>query len=380
MLPVSAAFLNAVRGSHSIASRVRVITPGDTGSNPGGRDLAIVEGTVTLDATADVRGSIDIVVKELWPNTNTVADLVPYGTEVAVSRGIVFGNGAVQRAPLGIYRLTNVEQADAPAGSLRLTGTDRMGAFISPEGDLEQPRSFGSSSSYGTVMSTLVLEILPQAVIEWQNTIKRDTMLGRTVVAEKDRYAFLNELVVGLGMIWYFDYRGVLIIKDVPNPTVPVYTVNAGAGGVLTSVSRSRSRDGVFNIVVATGEAIDNLSPAYAVARDDSDPLSVTNVNGAFGRRVLFINNPQWLVDADAQVAANAKLLLVKGLPYVVDFTMVPNPALEPLDAVELVYPLDITQNPHVKTEFHILDQLVIGLSPEAGMGAATRLTTNNGS
>jgi hypothetical protein len=168
----------------------------------------------------------------------------------------------------------------------------------------------------------------------------------------------------------------VLVIKAAPDPTVPVSDVAAGESGVLVSVSRSRSRTGIFNAVVATGEAVDELAQAYGVAYD-LDPSSVTYWNGAFGKVPRAYSSPFLTTDAQARSAAAAILRQSLGLPYSVSFGMVPNPALEPLDAVRVVYP---QQQGRPKTqEIHVLDQLTIGLGSSVSMSAGTRLQTLSG-
>lgn len=372
MLPVSDAFLAAVRDSHSIVSRARVVTPGQTGVALSGVDVKVVDGTVTLDGTADVRGRLTLTLAEAWPAGNTTADLVPYGTELAVSRGVVFGNGRIERVPLGIYRITDVDQDDAPKGPLNVVAADRMSAVV--EARLLAPVQYGAASTYGTVVADLVQEVLPAQVIDWDDATELDT-IGRALVAEEDRFAFLNDLVKALGKVWYFDYRGVLVIRDPPDPTVAVLDVAAGAGGVLVRAARNLSRTGVHNAVVATGEAIDELAAAYGVAYD-LDPTSVTYWNGAFGKVPRFYSSPFITTNAQAVAAARSILLRELGLPYSVAFGMVPNPALEPLDAVRVVYPPAAGR---VAKELHVLEQLTIGLGAETSMSAATRLQTLSG-
>lgn len=375
MLPVSDAFLAAVRGSHRIASRVRIITPGATGANPPGTDLRIIDGSVTLDATADVRGNLDLTVAEQWPAGNGTTDLVPYGTELAVSRGIVFGNGAIQRAPLGIYRVISVEQEDAPDGPLRITAQDRTAGLI--DARMLAPRSYAATATYGTVVTELVQEVYPGQLIEWDDATDVET-LGRNVVVEEDRYAFLRDLVTALGKVLFFDYRGILVIRDPPDPTVPVWDVDAGATGVLVELSRALTREGVYNAVVASGEALDDAPPPLGVAYD-LDPDSVTYWNGPFGKVPRFYSSPLITTGAQALKAAQSMLGEALGLPYSVDLTAVPNPALEPLDVVRVTYPPDLRRHPRVRQETHILDAITIPLVPGAALTAATRLQTSGG-
>ncbi len=380
MFPVSAAFLEAVRGSHKVVSRARIVTNGFIGTSPSeSRDLKIVSGAVTLDATADVRGTADLEVAEKWPNANTIEDIVPYGTEVQITRGIVFGSGSVQRVPLGIYMITNTEQSDVSGGPVRITLSDRMYRIV--EGKLEIPRVFPVTATVGDVMLALVQQIYPNQVPEWDDettvTGKNKTIDRAGIVVEEDRFDYLNNMVQALGKIWYFDYRGQLVVRTPPASFTPVYTVDAGEKGVLVGATRSLNREGIFNIVRALGEGLGGV-PVYGIAEDD-DPASVTYVGGQFGRVPKFISSPYITNAAQAVAAARAELNLRKGFPYSVDFSMVPNPALEPLDGVTLVYPIDLETQPHQRFEEHVLEQLVIGLGTDTAMMCNTKLSTNRG-
>ncbi len=376
MLPVSAGFLATVRSSHRIASRVRLITPGATGADPPGTDLRIVDGTVTLDGAADVRGMLDLTLQEGWPAGTGTDEATPYGTELAVSRGVILGNGAVERAPLGIYRIVAVEQDDAPTGTLRVTAADRMSGIV--EAKLTAPRPFLSTATYGAVVADLVQEVYPAQTIEWDDASAAGT-LGRTTIVESDRYGFLKDLARSLGKIMYFDYRGVLVIRTVPDPTVPVWDVGAGRGGVLVKLSRAITREGVRNAVVATGEAADDFPPARAVVVDD-DPDSPTYWDGPFGKVPEPYSSPLILTNAQAKNAAEQMLAQLKGLPYAVDLTAVPNPALEPYDAVRVVYPPVLGQVPIVIRERHVLEQIRIPLLAAGTLTATTRLSSRSSS
>jgi hypothetical protein len=370
MLPVSDAFLAALRSSHRVVSRALIITPGSEGAGVTGTALDVVSGSVVLDGAADVRATLDLAVRAQWPDTYTTADLVPYGTEVAVSRGIVFGNGNVERAPLGIFRLDTVEQDDAPTGIIRLTGRDRMAGLI--DARLVAPVQYTAATTYGSVLEDLVTAVYPAQTIEWDDASDVEA-IGRAVVAEQDRYGFLRDLVKSLGKIFYYDYRGVLVVRDAPDPEAVVWEVDAGANGVLVRASRSRSRDGVYNAVVATGEALDSAPPPTGYAFD-VDPASVTYWLGDFGQVPTWYSSPFITTTAQARRAAAGALLGHLGLPYEVSFTSLPNPALEPLDAVQVTYPPEPGRHPTVRRETHQVDRLTIGLGAGELMAAATRV------
>lgn len=340
MRPASPEFLTALTGSHNIAVRLRSVPAGQTGTAPtGGVVLPIVEGDVELDGAADVRATIDVTIAAsdpatgelLWPEGVSSA-LTPYGThELFAERGVAFGGGSVEYVSLGYFRINDVEQPDAPDGPIRLSGSDRMSMII--DSALTTPLQYGPSVTYGAVVQALAEDAYADVVIEWDDPDIAGDAIGRTVIVEKDRYAFIRELVVGVGKIAYFDHRGVLRIRSLPASGYPVWTVSRGARGVLVTASRSLSREGVYNGVLATGEALDTEPPVQALAVDNT-PGSPTLWGGPFGKISREFASPLLTTTSQCALAAATVLRKSVGLPYNVDLTAVPNPALEPDDVI----------------------------------------------
>lgn len=373
MLPVSDAFLAVVRSSHkAVFSATLCNPPGQTGVTPTGTSLSILDGEVTLDGDADVRATLGLTVAEKWPASLDYLHLTPYGAEVFITRGVELGNGSVQRAPLGYFRLDKSEQPDAPVGPLDLVGMDRMKGIV--DARLEEPVQFLATATYGEVVDALVTDVYPGATIEWDDATDVEE-IGRQVIEEEDRYRLLLDVVQSTGKIAFWDYRGVLVIKDPPDATVPVWDVSAGRNGVLVSLGRSLSREGVFNAVIARGEALDDTPPVKGAAYD-LDPASPTYWLGPFGKVPRFYSSPLLTSDAQCDSAAASLLQQSTGLPYAVDFSQIPNPALEPFDPVRVVYPIDLESTPHRKTEVHVLATLKVPLSVSGAMTATTRLVT----
>jgi len=332
MRPVSARFLRTLTGSHTAVFRARIVGPGQTGVNPAGTVVPILSGDVQLDGGADIRSTLELTVDGAgqWPTASTSL-FTPYGAEVFVERGISYGGGAAEYVSLGYFRINIVDQDDAPDGPIRIAGVDRMAMII--DAKLTSVVQFAPTVQYRDVVAQLVTDAYAAAVIEWDDLDVASDAIGRTAIAESDRYAFLNDLLTGLGKIWYFDYRGVLVIRTPPSPSEPLWTVARGAGGVLVSASRSLSRQGVYNGVLATGEALDTEAPARGLAVDD-DPGSPTFWGGPFGKVPREYASPLLTTDSQAQLAAATILRRSLGLPYNLDLTAVPNPALEPDDAI----------------------------------------------
>lgn len=331
MRPVSDAFLATLRGSHKAVFEAYVVAPGQTGTAPTGTLVPIIDGDVQIDAKASVRSTLDLTTDGTGTFPDQASDLfAPYGNEIFVRRGIEFGGGRVEWVSLGYFRINSVEQDDAPNGPIRIAAQDRMAGLI--EARLLGPVHVAAVQTYGAVVAQLVHEVYPWATIEWDDVTETDP-IGRSVIAEEDRFEFLDDLITSVGKIWYWDHRGVLVIKNIPDPDDVVWEVNAGAGGVLVELSRDLSREGVYNAVVASGEALDTVAPPRGVAVDDN-PDSPTYFSGPFGPVPRFYSSPFITTNAQAATAAASLLRQNLGLPYNVDFRQVPNPALEPYDAV----------------------------------------------
>lgn len=367
MRPVSERFLRTVRGSHQAVFEARIVAPGQTGVDPDGTSIPILGGDVQFDGSAQVRATLELTTegRGMWP-TRASDLLAPYGNEIFVRRGIRYGNGETEWVSLGYYRIYTPEQDRVPDGPIRISARDRMSGIV--DGRLTTPRPFPAATTYGQVVSELVGEIYPWATIEWDDNAVRDSQIGRQVIAEDDRHKVLDDLVTSTGRVWWWDHRGVLVIRTPPSPGSPVWEINHGEGGVLVSLSRRLTREGVYNAVVATSEGADTATPVRAVAVD-GDPASPTYWGGPFGRVPRFFSSPLITTQGQAATAATNMLIRQLGLPYAVDFTAVPNPALEPHDPIRVRYP--------GRSEVHVIDRLTIPLTAGAALTASTREQTN---
>lgn len=367
MRPVSDDFLSTVRGSHQMVARARVVETFQTGLNPTGTEIPIFDGDVVLDGGADIRGTLDLTTdgQDQWPTLPTSL-LAPYGNEVFVERGIRYVNGTTELVALGYFRIYSPEQSEVPNGEIRLECKDRMSGII--EARLFAPTQYVAGTTLGDIFDELVLEVYPDAEIEWDDD-SNEAELARSIIAEEERYAFLHDLATAAGKVMFFDHRGVLVIKDPPDGSTSVFEVNGGEDGVLVSMSRQVSREGVFNAVVASGEAPDTEDPVRAV-QVDNNPDSPTYFEGRFGKVPRYYSSPFITTVEQCEGAARSILVRSLGLPYNVDFSSVPNPALEPLDPVSIVIP-------NGGTETHIIDSLTIPLTSNGALTAKTRESTN---
>lgn len=362
MRPVSDAFLRTLVGSHRMFVRVRVLTTFQSGIAPTGTEILVVDGDVRADASSDVRTSVELRTSGdgSWPHQTTDL-LAPYGNELFVERGINYGNGIVETVSLGYFRIDQTDQDEGPNGPIHLSASDRMAGII--DARLPFPVQFAAGTTVEDVFNTLVLDVYPDATIEYDFTASGSTLLT-TQIAEEDRYGFLRDVARSRGKIMFWDYRGILRVETPPDASTPVYTINAGAFGTMVSLSRSLSRRSVYNGVVARGDTVtDDAQPIALVV--DNNPRSPTYWNGRFGKVPRYFYSSFITTDAQATSAATSILQQAIGLPYSIALDGVPNPALEPYDPIRIVMP--------DRTDVHVIDSITIPLVSSRVMTGSTR-------
>lgn len=370
MRAVSASFLSSIRGSHDAVFRARVCTTFQVGTDPAGVEISVLGGNVKSSASADIRSTLELTTSEAWPRLPS--DLItPYGNEIYVERGIAYGNGRTEWVGLGYFRIETPEQDEVPDGVITLSGSDRMAGIR--DARFLAPRQFPALMARGDMVNLLIREVYPDALVVWDDEVLAAGSIGRTIITEDDRLGCLQDLLTSVASVGYFDHRGVFVVKPAPTVTgAPVFDVDAGTGGVLVSMSRSLTREGIYNVVVATGEAGDTAAPARGVVAN-LDPRSATYYYGRFGPVPMFYSSPFLTTNAQAVQAAKALLRRQLGLPYQVDLTAIPNPALEPGDVVRVRYPRR-SRSRSLLTEPHLLDEVTIPLDAASPVALKTRL------
>ncbi len=320
----SASSGSAIRGSHTMAARARVVAPGQVGTTPVGDEIPIIAGDVKADATADIRATLDLTTEDHSWTGRASDSITPYGNEIFIERGVVYGDRTTEWVSQGYYRIYDVEQDQAPDGELQVTGRDRMSGIVD-EKPLA-PQQFADGTSVAEVFSTLVGEVYPGLEIVYDFDADA-TVFASSHALNDDRYGFLKDIADSLGKIFYFGYDGRPRVETAPNPTAPVFDVTHGKGGVIIKASRGLSRDKVYNGVVATGEQAGQGAPVRGVVLD-LNPTSPTYWGGSFGKVPMFYSSTLLTTDDQCAVAAAAMLSRQMGVPRSVDFTAVPNPAL----------------------------------------------------
>lgn len=360
----AADFADLVTGSHMARFRCVAVDGFQTGDTPTGTELAVLDGEIEFNATADVRASGEIELIGDWP-TSLNLSLAPYGAEVFLSRGIDRGANGVLWAPMGYFRISEVSQGNAAKGPLKLTLEDRMATII--DSRLMQPRQFMIGTTVGHIVNELVLLIYPDAVIVWDDDSDLSE-LGRSLIVEESRYEMLLTLAEGLGKVVYWDELGQLVFRTIPDEGDPIWTVKAGSGGAMVNANRSLSRQGIYNAVVVTGEGSDDIMPVRSVARD-AQQSSPTFFAGSFGRVPRFYSSPFITTQQQADNAARNLLQQSLGAPYDVGLSAIPNPAVRPYDVIRVTYD-------DGNRELHVVERATIPFNVSDPVKIATREST----
>jgi hypothetical protein len=283
-----------------------------------------------------------------------------------IERGVEYANGIQEFVGLGYFRINTVEETTK--GLLRIGGEDRMSNVR--DGRLVNPLQFGAGSSVAAVLDFLIQDIMPGVTTIYDTNWPSGSAYTETFVTDQivsdDRLAFVQSLVTSYGKVCYFDYAGRFVVKTPPDPnSEPVFVINSGQNGVLVEATRNISRDSVYNGVVARGEPVGELPPVQAVAVD-TDPKSPTVWGGKFGKVPRFFSSSFMTTASQCLAAARGLLVSAVGLPYSVDLGLVPNPALEGWDVVQVVYSEE-------DVETHIAASIKYALHVDGLMDISTR-------
>jgi hypothetical protein len=364
MRPVSAAFLAAVASSNQMVTTVDVVQ----GATLIASLPTPVDGTVTLDDTAQIRGRVELAVADdgtlgLVPTT-PASLLAPYGNELRVRRGVEYASGVRELVSLGVFRIEGVDVDDTPGGlSIRVTGQDYSSKVL--DAQFEDPFTVAAGTNVATALDTV---LAGAGITAGAATSIVTAQTTPTLVAEEggDRLAFAVSLAASIGLRMYFDGDGVIRFTPIVTSGAPAVQLVEGDSGVLVQAGRSWDRTGTHNRWIVTGENTGETAPVRGVATDDN-LASPTYYGGPFGRAPTFISSSFLTTNAQALDMANALKALELGTTQRVRFGAYVNPALEPGDIAR------ITRLAAGIDEDHIIESLTIPLIADATLTGTTR-------
>jgi len=361
MYDVSDRFLEALRVSHEVVTRIDVFYAGALVYE----DLPVEEGSVTVDEGSQVRRSCNLTVADPSLNPSSIIDLLaPFGTEFLVRRGIKFMEGDEETIPLGVFRIDEAHQ-DGWYNGVAITGSDRAGG-------LADARFLAGWNTPGgieirTEIENIVRDVYPG--IEFYDLTDDDSPT-QPAVWERDRMEAIETLAKSLGAEFIFDQLGRAVLRPVTtslNETAD-WTVDCGDRGVMLDVSTGISRADVYNAVGAFGDQQDGSPPVQGFAFVTSGPLAW---GGPFGKKPRFFSSQFITTSGQAQKAAQAILVRSTGFNRTVNPTSIVNPALDAGDTLQIILPDD--------TEYwHVVKSLTIPLRAADTLPIVTRELDEN--
>lgn len=359
MKTVSSRWAATVAGSHQISVVASVLYGGATVVP----SLNVISGSVSFDRRRSIRSDLELELAEPTrvPTLASSGYLSPFGYEIAVSRGILYGDGTSELMPLGVFP---IQRSSFKGRTLlaSISANDR-GQSVS-DYRFEDDEAIAAGTNMGAAISTLLAPL--GFAVSLPST--SHTTPGLVFTSQDDRWEKVQGMATSVGWELYFDGLGVVRARPEPNIVTAssVLTVAEGAGGVLMDTDVSLDRGPAYNRVIAYSSNATNTAVYRAVASDDL-PGSFTLYGGPFGRKARFYASPFIGSTAQALSAANAILAQSRGVVRSLSFDMVPNPALEPGDAVL------VQRSALGIDEIHLLDAFRMPLTAQGTMTAMTR-------
>lgn len=367
MIPLSAAFMEALSSSQQVSTHADLLKAGQvlyTG-------LPVTGGQVTFSRSSITSRALSCTLAPMLPlpayrekSVLSGGTVGVYGHEVRVYWTLHFAGGGQESCPLGRFRIDSMQGSLADDEEVQLSGTSREGYVADAKFILPRVLSGPSAQS---LIGALIREVLGSAEIVMSAT--RDAAVPSTSVSG-GYWDAIKMLADSIAATVHCDAYGRFLIEDAPTvDSAAVATLKAGPDGVLVRAGGSSDRSRVRNAWIVQGTTPTSASvPIQAVVYDD-DPTSLTRWGdpdaGAFGMvpDSVQVSN---LTTLDAcQAVAAARLAQTCGAARSLDLSAVPHPALDRGDVIDVVMAGQARR--------HIIDSGSIDLTPGGAFTLATR-------
>lgn len=386
MHPVSTRFLAAVQGTYRPAWKATLCNPvPQFGTHPTGIDLPILTGSLTLASLTDIKGTLDMTVPgEYWDAVQ------PFGAEIYIHAGVEFAPGDQELVGLGYYRIEQASQDNAPFGPVQLTCLDRIAQI--QQNKLIFPLPLNDGDSHRNVFERLINGtaipqqqtypgVLPDGYgaylgvkipITWTGYNPDKTVIVGDQIVQDSTYDYLSDLIhIYNSAIRFTTDGGMLVYSLLVDYSTAKATISAGRGGNMISARRVTKRTDVHNIVTAYGTDPNSITDFIVSYNGDSaSPLAwnSTTYPHVFGPSPTYYSSPLLQTDGDVILAGEALLRRYRNLPLVHSLQVIPNPALEPMD------PIDVVLWPGQQATRMIVDSMVLPLSIDSPGSVTTRI------
>ena len=355
MWGVSQRFLDALGKPHEITTAVTVTPPGGTAT-----PLQVKSGAVSADASSRARrkGSL-----ELYGTAQDFDLITTDGARLTITHGISFGADS-ELVPVLTGEIVDGTQ-ELGDGTISFNCVDdwqwvTRARFLTPY----SPNPMATRQA---AIAAIIVAAKPDVVVL---QIASDTGLAGVQVWSESRSDAVNDLAAAGNMDAFFRPDGVFVIRDKPSLTTPpVWSALAGAGGVLSTASRTRPKGPMYNTVVVRGTAADGTQAwpqQVAQITDTSSPRHPSKI----GVVPYFFSSPT-ITDAGSAYSVAVRMLdRFQGSTESLSLGIVSNPALDAQDTIRVITP-QINEQP-AQAFTHFIDTLDLDLLT-GRMGLTTR-------
>lgn len=337
----------ALRESHQRVTRVSVL---DDLFNPlpdltfTGTDGYVLDGRVSGDASRYIRRTLSLELANpdgVWTPRGEGSAFY-WDKLLRVERGIRSG-GTDYLAPLGVFL---IDSPSVDLTRLSLTGSDRMDRATKSE--FTTPTSYAAGTRVGTVIQDILTDAGLGASL-WTVDDNGSTLgVARNFEVGEERLPAAMSLATSFALDVFADGAGYVVVRPKRDPATVAssWTFQAGVDATHVGLSKTWSRDRFYNHVLVSGESAE-AAPVRAEASitDPSHPLRVT---GAMGDRLFKYTSAMITTTQQAQSVANALLWEHAIIEEEIRLEHVPNPTLEPGDAVTIVDPASDTDDRYI--------------------------------
>ncbi len=373
MYPVSDLYLQVIRNWRAVTCTATHYDPFTKTSTP----IPIVDGAVTVDSTAACRRVLSLTItptQALWDA------LAAPGGEITVTQTTRYIDHSTETIPLGVFVVDQDTLSYAAAGQLTMTCRDRWVI-------VQRNRYRAADSTRSSVPSNMTWqEIKRQVEGAWPNAAypfpgwaqmdtSATTKVGPLLWADGDRESAITTMADAASLQVFFDPNGKAVLRLAPvltSSSKPVWTVDAGAQGVMIAADRARDRTRTRNAVIVTTTAAGLYLPPVTVANaNTADPLSTV---GPLGFVPFYLSSPTFYTTAQMRAAGVTKLSRQLGVAEQIQLENSPNGALDADDVIGVLVP-QIDANTTPTTEVKIIDTLTVPLLPTGTQQIQTRST-----
>lgn len=352
MYNISSRFKEALRGSHTIATKMEVYSASGELLKDNFKALS---GNVSIDYESSTRRRATVSLvdadNDLIPGLDTLGSILHplANTYVKLYRGIYFGKinvpgnrrpqDDIEYVPLGTFDIFDLDMSDTKEG---LTLTIKLFDFARK---IERARLLAPYTvNVGTNYRTAIIDIIEDGVSDITFDFPAIDFVTPALhfgssgdQGGGDRWKYAKEMAASIGHDLYFSREGVLTLRPTINidSTATSWRYDENQNANMLFIERKVTKEETYNLVQARGESTSNEEPVVATAQDNN-PNSPTWVDGPYGTVPFFLTSNYIRTTEQAQQAANLKLNQLLGSTENIRLITIVNPAFEAQDLLEI--------------------------------------------